>query len=215
MSDLSYTLLGEGSSDRALTPILTWTLREQIAARAIQAYWADLWRLPERPRTLADKIEKSVQLYPCDLLFVHRDADGEEPDARVDEIAAALAESRANGLAVPVVCVVPVRTTEAWLLIDEMAIRNAVGNPNGRQPLNLPSIARIQNLPNPKQTLYDSLRIASGLGPRRLRSFHPGIYAPRVSEHINDFAVLRNLSAFNSLEAEVQSVVQDNGWDRE
>jgi hypothetical protein len=38
----------------------------------------------------------------------------------------------------PVVCVVPVRMMEAWLLIDEMAIRRVAGNPNGRIPIELP-----------------------------------------------------------------------------
>src|SRR5437879_3835577 len=133
MSELRYTLLAEGSSDRALIPILNWTLRQHTVNRAIQAEWADLWRLPERPRTLADKMEKSVELYPCDLLFVHRDADNEVIQVRVDEINRAAEIVRARDVALPIVCVIPVRTQEAWLLLDEMAIRKAVGNPNGIQ----------------------------------------------------------------------------------
>ena len=112
MSDLTFTLLGEGSSDRALIPILNWTLRQVIVNRAIQALWADLWRLPEKPRALADKIERSVELYPCDLLFVHRDGDDEALQVRVEEINRAAEVVRAHGVTLPIVCVVPIRTQE-------------------------------------------------------------------------------------------------------
>jgi hypothetical protein len=212
MSELTYTLLAEGSSDRALIPILNWTLRELTVNRAIQALWADLWRLPVRPATLAERIEKSVELYPCDLLFVHRDGDREALTFRVDEITRALEVARARGTALPVVCVVPVRTQEAWLLLDEMAIRRAVGNPNGSQELILPRFNRIESLPQPKETLYELLRSASEFGPRRLRSFRPSTFAPRVSEHVRDFGPLRTLSAFNFLERELTALVRAQGW---
>jgi hypothetical protein len=213
MSDLRYTLLAEGSSDRALIPILNWILRTHTIDRAIQSGWADLWRLPERPRTLAEKIEKSVELYPCDLLFVHRDADNEVFQARIDEINEAAEIARDQNLLLPIICVVPVRTQEAWLLLDEMAIRKAVGNPNGNQELELPRLNRIESLPDPKNTLYDLLRTASGYGPRRLRSFRTSTYAPRVSEYMNDFTPLRGLPAFAFLEAELIRIVQEQEWD--
>jgi Domain of unknown function (DUF4276) len=213
MSDLTYTLLAEGSSDRALIPILNWILRRLTVDRAIQALWADLWRLPERPRTLAEKIEKSVELYPCDLLFVHRDGDNETLQVRVEEIRRSVERARAHRVVLPVVCVVPIRTQEAWLLFDEMAIRRAVGNPNGSQELQIPRLNRIESLPRPKETLYDLLRTASEFGPRRLRDFRPSTFAPRVSEHIDDFSRLRDLRAFTALEADLAAVVHDQGWD--
>ena len=53
MSDLRYTLLADGSSDRALMPILSWLLREHLPHRAIQEEWADLGRFPRAPSTTA------------------------------------------------------------------------------------------------------------------------------------------------------------------
>ena len=32
-----------------------------------------------RPRGLSERIRAAVELYPCDLLFIHRDAEGEPP----------------------------------------------------------------------------------------------------------------------------------------
>jgi hypothetical protein len=46
MREISYTLLCDGSSDKALLPILTWLLRTHQVKCAIQANWADLRRLP-------------------------------------------------------------------------------------------------------------------------------------------------------------------------
>ena len=75
MRELRYTLVSDGSSDRALLPILSWLLIEHRVLCPIQAEWADLGRLRNPPKTLASRIEWSLDLYPCDMLFVHRDAE--------------------------------------------------------------------------------------------------------------------------------------------
>jgi len=59
-------------------PILDWLLRENGVQRAIQSEFADIYEADLAARiTLAVKIRESVPLYPCDLLFVHHDADTE------------------------------------------------------------------------------------------------------------------------------------------
>ncbi len=163
MKEIRYTLLADGSSDKALLPILSWLLYQHCSEYAIQSQWADLGRLPNPPKRLPEKIKTSVELYRCDLLFVHRDAEGIPRETRVAEIKRALGDIAQP----PVVCVVPVRMTEAWLLSDEMAIRKAAGNPHGREPLQLPNINNIEKLPNPKLILYDLLCQASGATSKR------------------------------------------------
>ena len=128
--DIQYTLLSDGSSDRALLPILSFVLREG-GAGTVERQWADLRRLRAPPATLPDKIQTAVDLYPCDLLFIHRDAERAGYDFRKREILDAL---EAAGIDVTAVCVVPVRMTEACLLIDERPIRSAAGRPTGRTP---------------------------------------------------------------------------------
>ena len=85
MQRLRFTLVGDGSSDRALIPILTWLLRQYWEGTPIQAEFSDLRWLPNPPKKLSQRIDKSVELYPCDLLFVHRDAEGGSVAERFDE----------------------------------------------------------------------------------------------------------------------------------
>jgi len=118
-------------------------------------------------RRLIDKIQNGLDEYPkCDLLFVHRDADREDPDVRYDEIAAAIRDSEYQGRWVGVV---PVRTTEAWLLLDERAIRTAAGNANGVDPLQLPGPTGTERIPDPKTHLQSILLTAGGVRGRRRR----------------------------------------------
>lgn len=99
-----------------------------------------------------------------DLLFVHRDANNAGADARQREIDLAVAAA----LNAPrFVAVIPVRMTEAWLLLEETAIRKVVGNPNGRVPLDLPTPREAERRPDAKQILNDALLAASETTGRR------------------------------------------------
>ena len=212
MSQLRYTLVADGPSDRALLAILTWLLRQHLKGWAIQPVYADLWRLPQRPDTLAERVVASIELFPCDLLFIHRDAEGQPPEWRFQEIANALQNISATRFSPLVVSVVPVRMQEAWLLIDEQALRQAAGNPNGRQPLLLPTLSHLEDHADPKEAMRVLLLEASGLRGRRRRQFDIGKAAKRVAEYIDDFAPLRHLSAFRKLEEELLTVIHDQGW---
>jgi hypothetical protein len=213
MRELRYTLVTNGVSDVALLPILTWLLRTQGVRCAIQAQWADLRQLRRtRKWGLADRIRWSLDLYPCDLLFVHRDAERESREKRVDEINKAIEKVTASQPVPPLVCVVPVRMQEAWLLFDEAAIRHAAGNRSGCQALNLPPIKRLEDLPDPKSELYARLKQASGLRGRRLRRFPLHKRARRVTEFIDDFTPLRALSAFAALEDDVKQIIGQYDW---
>ena len=213
MQRLHFTLLGEGTSDQALIPILVWLLRQHCGSMPVQPEFADLRRLRWPPSKLPERIRRSVELYPCDLLFVHRDAEGESVDTRVREIRDALQQS---GLATlpPTIPVVPARMQEAWLLIDEVALRQAAGNPNGRQSLRIPNVQKLEELSDPKETLHTLLREASDLQGRRLKRFNRdlGRRAQQVAKEIDDFRPLRELTAFRWLEGEVERVAKEQGW---
>ena len=101
---------------------------------------------------------------------------------------------------------------EAWLLIDEAALRRAAGNPNGTQPLAMPDVQRLEELADPKQLIRDLLRQASGLQGRRLKSFNWQSRAHRVAEMIGDFSLLYKLAAFRRLAAEVERVATAGQW---
>jgi len=103
-----------------------------------------------------------------DLIFVHRDADAAGHEARTREIAEASANVEMNLSRVPIV---PVRTTEAWILLDETAIRRVAGNPRGKQPLDLPKPSNVEHLADPKEALVTALAAASGCSGNRLGKF--------------------------------------------
>jgi hypothetical protein len=210
MSEFRFTLLSDGSSDQVLSPILVWLLRRQNVARAIQPVWADLRWLRRPPADLTGRIALTLGLYPCDLLFLHRDAEGAPLAVRRVEILQALSDG-AEGAA-PTVCIVPVRMQEAWLLFDELAIRHAAGNPSGNQPLAMPRMRDLEALPDPKALLHELLREASGLHGRRRRRFSVQTGARRVVEFIEDFSPLLQLSAFQALDDDLREIVQDHGW---
>jgi hypothetical protein len=191
---------------------LNWLLVEAGVVTAIQAQHANLALLPTPPRQLHRRMLVAIAQFPCDVLFVHRDAERELPVTRQREIQDAVKQAEGDGVIPPVVCVIPVRMQEAWLLSDEPAIRKASGNPNGRMPLALPRISNIEDISNPKDTLHDLLKQASGLHGRDLAKFYPHRYAFRVAELTSDFSSLRTLSAFRGLEADIHTIVGQLGW---
>lgn len=203
MKELRYTLLADGPADRALMPILTWLLRQNLPSLAIQQQWADPWRFPRRSKELHEKIKTTIDFYQCDLLFVHRDAETACLEDRQAEIRQALARVRDDAVLPNAICVVPVRMTEAWLLHDLGAIRQAAGNPNGTEPLTLPNLGDIESLPNPKRILHELLRDATEKGARRRKRFDTNKAVQLIPKYIEDFSPLRRLSAFAALEEEL------------
>jgi hypothetical protein len=211
LESLRFTLLSDGPSDRALQPVLRWLLEQAGVRAGIEGYWADPRALARPPKTLARRIITALRLHPCDLLFVHRDAEGESPTNRRVEIAQAIEEARVNHL--PSICVIPVRMTEAWFLFDEFGIRSAAGNPRGSSKLQLPRTREVESLPDPKALLHQLLQTASGLSGRRLKGFPINNRIYRLADSLETFAPLRALQAFQALENDVQQMVRDHGWD--
>jgi hypothetical protein len=171
----------------------------------VQSQWADFARLPPSS-SLSRRLEIAIDLYPCDLLFIHRDAESLSPDRRREEISRSLPQSL-GGSRTRHVPVVPVRMTEAWLLTHEDAIRAAAGNPRGTQPLSLPALREIERLPDPKQILLGALTAASGLNARRRSRFDAHQRIQFVPLYMDDYSRLRSLTAFQQLQDDIDSAL--------
>ena len=162
-------------------------------------------------RQLVDKIRNglgSVNRYS--LLFVHRDADRNGSNARYGEISRAVEEARYSG---PWVGIVPVRMTEAWLLLDEVAIRNAVGNPNGRTRLDLPSAAEAERMADPKSALRSALLTAGEVEGRRRRKMarrYPGL-RNRLLENLPVGGPLEELESWSTFRDDTVAALQALG----
>lgn len=198
MTQLTYTLVADGSSDQVLIPIIDWVLRQHSSKVIVQQFVSSV---EVRASGLTQRVARAIALFPCDILFVHRDA--EHPDRvadRREEIKFAV-----SGLGLRFIPLVPIRMTEAWLLIFEAAIRRAANNPNGKVNLLLPDARVVERIVDPKALLYEKLRTATELPPRRLHNFNEARARRRISELVENFSALRNVCAFNEFEAEVRS----------
>jgi len=147
-------------------------------------------------------------LYPCDVVFVHRDAEKERPERRNVEIQDAVNVAFSTGFKHVVVAVIPIRMSEAWLLFDENAIRHAARNPRGTANLNLPPLERVESRPDPKKDLWDALQSASELRGRRLKKFSSSSACRNVVDHVRDFGPLRRLPGFRAFESTVSRMSQ-------
>ncbi len=197
-------LLAEGPSDKALLPILRWLL-SCLTSADVRIEWVDSSSFGARATSLAEKVRLAQVVCRCDILFVHRDADKQPPIWRYNEIREAVGDQAH-------VAVVPVRSTETWLLIDAAAIRAAAGRVSGVDDLGLPPLAKLEADKEPKATLREALRRAHGATGRRAQKFQVPTAINRLANLIEDWTPLRQLEAFRRLEEETRSVLNTFGF---
>jgi len=195
---LRFALLADGMSDRALIHVIRWTLlnsnREMVLGQPG-------FRHRDASRDFRQEMTATVEIFRPDILFVHRDAEGQDPELRRLEI---------PEIATSLVRLIPVRMTEAGLLFDEPAIRSAAGNPAGRMALNLPHQRHVESIADPKTLLHELLVTAADVTGRKRKQFNRDLASRvhRVAELIVDFSSLRRLSAFRRFEADCRSILQ-------
>lgn len=161
---LTGLFVAEGSSDAPLADIVVSLFLEQGFELTLTQ--PDFGLLPKVRKDVESRLRACVQLLggAVDVIVVHRDADSTGPDARRQEIETAAAACEVGRVLVPVI---PVRMTEAWLLLDEAAIRMVAGNPTGRSRLSLPRLHEAERLANPKAALQAALLDAASVTGRR------------------------------------------------
>jgi hypothetical protein len=201
MSVLSSTLIADGSSDAMLLPIVQRALQHFLPNSVL----ADTVVLSSFPAgyLLADKVRSALKDFPCDLLFVHRDSETVPIAQRVQEIDEAL-----RAFSVPYVSVVPVKMSEAWLLVEPDAIKLAVGNPNSDVQLNLPRLNQVESC-NAKAVLDNALTEAANLNARRRRKFSPDAFRHRVSEVMSTREQLLRLPSYLAFETKLEQIVKE------
>ena len=201
---LRYTLIADGSSDKVLMPIIDWLLAEHVRAARIVGTFA---AFPAgQDRSLSARVVAALHKFPCDILFVHRDAEQAALELRVAEIEAACAPAAAQ--AVPVV---PVHMTEAWMFSDEGAIRFAAENASGKHALPIPPKRDWERLTDPKTVLFDVLIKASAKSGRALKKFSPERARTLIAQRATQFSPLRGLTSFDAFE---RALVQQLGSGR-
>lgn len=201
-----FALLSEGTSEWGLVPHLEALCVRAGAAEAIGTP-ADLRTLRRPPgKSTAARLGALVELMPeADFICVHRDADNVGVEPRRHEIEAAARQTGAR-----VVPIIPVTMLEAWLLTDPDALFGAVGRPRGRARLDVPKVARLESIADPKALLKRLLAQASGASGRRLAQVNRDFSNNRawLVEQIDIDGPITRLSAWRAMVADLTSVVQ-------
>lgn len=166
-------------------------------------------------KTVAEKLQVGLELRdgaPTDAVFIHRDADGAGTIARRSEIDDAV---RSYGRGLPYVPVIPVRMTEAWLLLDEMEIRRVAGNPKGKGRLPLPTHKKVESIADPKAVLAESIRVASEATGRRLQRINRSFSEHRATllRYLDRQGPVRELESWRALCADLDQLVAALGSD--
>jgi hypothetical protein len=199
--------LGDGPSDAPLGRHVEYLARRHDVELDVVA--PDLRRLEPPPGLKVAARVRAVFTFDdaFDLVIVHRDAEGQTPDERIEEVRAGI---RSVSDELSFIAVVPIRMTEAWLLVDQGAIRRVAGRPSGSEPLDLPALSDIEQVPDPKTMLRRALETASGARGRRLRAFQRdfGAQRRRLLEALDLTGPVTTLGAWQDLEATVESVVR-------
>ncbi len=210
MKELRYTLLADGGSDRVLLHTIDWLISDLLPKIPVQGNFADFsgYKQPPPFNKLDQRIEAAILQYPCDIIFVHRDAEAETVENREIEIRG-FWEKASQTSQRKLIPIIPVRMTEVWLLIDLNAIKPAAGNRNFGGELVLPKFARLEEEPDPKNLLFSLIKTASNLKGRSLEKLRVHSATHIVAEKIDDYSPLRQLPAFQRFEAAVRRTLQD------
>jgi len=142
----------------------------------------------------------------ANLIFIHRDADSRDPSPRHEEVAAAF-DGQPHQAAW--VAIVPVQETEAWLLLDEAAIRRVAGKPSGRAQLKLPQPSEVESKAEPKELLQQALRDAAEVTGRRLKRLNAEFSANRrlLLERLPIGGPLEQVNAWARLRDDVKAAI--------
>ena len=196
---VSFAFLCKGSSDTGLIAHLETLLVYFGAQEATGMPDTRKGTIPAQLRQLlAEGTEAGI-----DMVFIHRGSDSPDRDGREREIRRGIEES---GFPHPFIPVIPVQETEAWLLLDEQAIRDVVACPKGKQPLKLPKPNAIEGTRNPKEILQKALLAASRASGQRLKKEKNSFSRHRkvLLQRLDPLDAVRNLPSWQCLERDIQ-----------
>ena len=195
---VSFAFLCEGPSDTGLIAHLETLLVHFGAQEATGMPDTRKGTIPARLQQLLTEATGAG----INMVFIHRDSDGPDREGREREIRRGVEES---GFPHPFIPVIPVQETEAWLLLDEQAIRDVVAS-KGKQPLRLPKPNAIEGTRKPKEILQKALLAASETSGRRLKKEKNSFNHHRrvLLQRLDPLGAVRDLPSWQRLERDIQ-----------
>jgi len=203
--------LCEGSSDQPLADHVETLFRSRgVDLRVVQP---DFALLAEKvTKDLPTRLDTAKRLMggEPDLIICHRDTDNTSMPERKMEMLNAL---QLVGSESTLVAVIPVRMTEAWLLLDEEAIRTVAGNPRGRVDLDLPKPSNVERIADPKSLLRELILTASEASGRRRERIDKRFDSNRrqLLERLELDGVITQLKSWQALLDEVDMAISALG----
>ena len=217
MRYLGLALFAEGPTDYYFLRPLLQRLCEDICAREARASVevSEVLGLDDpdnERRSRAERIALSAEMAKgaWNILFIHTDGANDIRRARAQLIQPGIdLVRREMGEEVASVGVVPVRETEAWVIVDGDALRCAFGTELSDIELGLPVIRDVEAVVDPKSVLQRAFN-ATNPSNRRLRQ---GIspYLNTLGEQVS-LNSLRDLSSFRLLEDEICAALRGLGF---
>ncbi|QGN47556.1 DUF4276 family protein [Micromonospora sp. WMMD558] len=203
----SGLFIAEGTSDEPLSRHVEWLFLGR--GISVSLTLPDFSRLPKVAKDVGSRVKAALKLEgrPVDLIVVHRDADNAGRLSRQREIESAVRPLEATAELVPVI---PVRMTEAWLLLDEAAIRQVAGNPRGRTRLSLPRQHEVESKHDPKDILRECLLAAADVTGRRRDTVAKRFNQHRrqLLERLDPTGPVAELDSWRQLVSDVDDVVK-------
>ncbi|MEW2381912.1 hypothetical protein AB0873_07450 [Micromonospora sp. NPDC047707] len=199
--------VAEGSSDRPLADHVQLLFLDRGVDVNLSHPPFD--RLTKVGKDVRSRVAKGLELMngEADLIVVHRDADAFRYVDRLKEITTAVRAVTGDASLVPII---PVTMTEAWLLLDEAAIRHVAGNPNGHRKLDLPKLREVEGLRNPKKKLEECILAASEESGRRRERVKSRFdeHRRQLLERLDRTGLVRRLDSWQRLVEAVDQVVK-------
>ncbi len=211
----------EGATERRFLPILVRRTLEycllQYGATNVDILDPIWVRLHSQPNYLEQRISEAArQCSGYHILMVHADADARTADTAIQErINPGFERARRTGATSPeLVEVVPIRSTDAWMLADEIALAVVLGTTMTRNELGLPPHVRdVERDLNPKSTLQQAIKQVEQRSTRRRRIDFESIHSP-LAEQI-DLNILLQVPAYERYVQQTHAVLIKLGFVRD
>jgi len=204
---VQFVLISEGSSDNGLISHLE-SVCIYAGADEARGIALDRQRLPPSVgNKVSDKLRAAMILEPqANLFLIHRDSDAPDPQLRYEEVRQAVNECQ---LQKPWVAIIPIQETEAWLLLDESAIRRIASKPNGTKPLGLPTADTVENESSPKERLKQAIFDANPVAGRRHEKLKRDFPTHRqiLLQGLSIDGAIRNVPSWQRMKADLTAAV--------
>jgi uncharacterized protein DUF4276 len=221
MRYLGLALYAEGPTDYYFLKPLLRRLCEELCARRGEGVLeiGDLLELDDPADRREESREERITAAALaaksawHVLFIHADGAGHPDRSREEQIAPAMRRLGPElGAGYDSVAVIPIRETEAWLLADGNALRQAFGTNRTNDELGIPSIpGEVERIADPKQILNAACMAATSRRRGRLKK--ASAYFEIVGECVC-LAELSKVPAFKAMYDELSIALHRLGFIR-